>query len=101
MIVLQEVWWLQPPGPREPGTTTHKRHFHESEYLIMLSDSEAFVHLRKKNRDGDAVGPVRTVSTSGMECVYRGVPLEVEKLSSKEPPEPAKVVANVTGPVRR
>ena len=86
MIVLTECYWLEPPGPREPGTTVHKRHFHESEYLLMLSENGAFVHIRKKDVHGNSSGPVRTVSTAGMECIYKGIPSEVEKASRPEVP---------------
>lgn len=84
-IRCKEVYFPQ-PGPREPGSTNHKRHYHDAEYLIILDPPNRVFHLRKKGAPvaggGETfIGPVRTVDQTHAEFTPVEVPRVVDALS--------------------
>lgn len=52
------------PGPMEPGTNQHRRHYSDEEYLILHDHDAHLVHIRKRRADGVPVGAVRSNSDS-------------------------------------
>lgn len=86
MILCSEAYFPN-PGPRAPGTTQIVRHYHESEWLILLDPVEHLVHIRKKTRiikdENDKVvsyectGDVRSTDSTQVELRLSEAPKEV------------------------